>query len=328
PGAPKPLKIVRPLLRVRRGDVRTFVADEGLAAVSDPTNRDPGQRRARARSGVLPALAGLSGGPGDPVGTLCRLADLARDDAEALEVLAAQHARRLMVAWGPVRAVRSQELEALPAALAARIVRLLLAAVRGRLEGLTADAVAAVLGLRPGQAVHVPGGTWVTAGGGWLAAAPPTLQDLTSRALTVPGVTALPEIGVAVHAAEAGDGGHPYASAPGGPPGPPPGPLGPLPPRARQPRGPASRPWALLPVEGSRGLTVRSRRPGDRMRLTYGSRSVADLLADLGVPRAARGLVPVVASAHEQPLWVPGVALGCGGSSPPAHARVWLAPVR
>ncbi|HEY8338814.1 MAG TPA: tRNA lysidine(34) synthetase TilS, partial [Egibacteraceae bacterium] len=112
------VQVVRPLLRLRRRDVRAFVAGEGLAVVSDPTNADRDQRRARARYDVLPALTGLTGGPGDPVGALTRLADLARDDADALDALADRHARRLLVRWGPVRAVRVDDLAALPRALA------------------------------------------------------------------------------------------------------------------------------------------------------------------------------------------------------------------
>lgn len=325
PDAPG-LRLVRPLLRVRRADVRAFVAGEGLRAVRDPTNTDPAQRRVRARTEALPALARLSGGPGDPVASLTRLAALARGDADALEALADEHARTLVVAWGPVRALPADALSALPAALAGRVVRRWLAGVRGRREGVTADAVRRVLALAPGEALHVTGGVLVSAGGGWLAAAPPDMPSLPARPLAVPGGTALPELDLVVHAEEPATSGQaslelaglvdPRARPPAGHP---PAPLAPAPPGGRPP-------WAVLPAGVGR-LAVRSRRPGDRLRTAVGRRTVADLLVDAGVPRVARGLIPVVVDARDQPVWVAGVAVRPAGG----HAqgpRLWLGPAR
>jgi tRNA(Ile)-lysidine synthase len=58
-------------------------------------------------------------------------------------------------------------------------------------------------------------------------------------------------------------------------------------------------------------LTVRARRPGDRMRPLGcgGSRSLQDLLVDRRVPRAARAALPVV-EARGRIAWIPGVATG------------------
>ncbi|MBW3602177.1 MAG: tRNA lysidine(34) synthetase TilS [Actinobacteria bacterium] len=326
-----PVEVLRPLLRLRRRDVHAFVEGEGLRAVSDPTNRDPEQRRFRARTRALPALGELAGGPGDPVGALTRLADLAGDDAEALDVLAARHARRLVHAWGPVRAVEVRALGALPRALAARVVRDLLAAVRGDSAGLDAETLLGVLRLAPGGARNVPGGVWVTCGGGWLAAAPPDAGELPARPVPVPGVTALPEIGQALHAdtADVDDRGQgrldrlderAWGPDAGGPGDQPPGPLGAPPPGAM--RAPAR--YVLLDDRPD-GLVVRARRPGDRLRLAGGRRKVADLFVDLGVPRALRGLVPVVADAHDEPVWVPGVGRRMGDGPRREPVRLWLA---
>ncbi|HEY7073933.1 MAG TPA: tRNA lysidine(34) synthetase TilS [Solirubrobacteraceae bacterium] len=59
----------------------------------------------------------------------------------------------------------------------------------------------------------------------------------------------------------------------------------------------------------ARTLQVRTWRPGDRMRLRGGSRSLQDLFTDHKVPRARRARVPVVLSGDEI-AWVPGVAAG------------------
>lgn len=321
--------VVRPLLRLRRDDVRAFATSEGLRTVSDPTNRDPARRRSRARHELLPGLAALSGGTGDPVGALTRLADLARDDADALDRLAAHHTRRLVAVWGPGRAVPADELTQLPRALCRRVVRLMLRGVRGTTE-LSAATIERVLALQPGEALHAPGGVWVTCGGGWLAAVPPNLGRLPERLLPVPGATNLPELGVAVRtdrgaaspgaaaggAAIAQTDGPPRAGTASGPQ--PPAPLAPGPPGSSHP------PWSLLHAET--GLVVRGRRPGDRIA---GLR-VTDVLSDAGVPRALRDLVPVVADATGRVLWVAGLP-------PPREAedesragvapvRVWLAP--
>lgn len=60
----------------------------------------------------------------------------------------------------------------------------------------------------------------------------------------------------------------------------------------------------------ARRLTVRSRRPGDRVRPLHGrgSRKLQDILVDARVPRDLRNLVPVV-EGEGTILWVPGFAL-------------------
>ena len=327
------LRYVRPLLRVRRADIRGFVEGEGLDAVGDPTNHDPDQRRWRARHEVLPALARLSGGPGDPVGVLTRLADLAIDDADALDALAAAHARDLVARWGPVRALPSDRLAGLPRALASRVLRVVLTGVRGSAAGLTADAVAGVLALRPGQALDVAGDCVVTAGGGWVAAAPATLEPLDRRPVAVPGITPLDPLGLELRAdLPWGEGGADHfgqatldlaglgtphiADATTAPPDAP----GPVPPRARG----AGSWWTVLPAGLERGLAVRARQPGDRIAQRRGRRKLHDVLVDVGVPRAARDLVPVVVDADDVPVWVPGVAARSIEPTAPAGARLWI----
>jgi tRNA(Ile)-lysidine synthetase-like protein len=56
-------------------------------------------------------------------------------------------------------------------------------------------------------------------------------------------------------------------------------------------------------------LTLRGRRPGDRMRPRggRGSRKLADLLIDAKIPRDERDVRPVVASADGELLYVPGL---------------------
>jgi tRNA(Ile)-lysidine synthase len=329
--------IVRPLLRVRRSDVSAFVAGEGLHAVTDPTNRDMEQRRARARHEVLPMLERLAGGPGDVVASLNRLAELARIDTDALDALASEHAARLVVVWGHTRAIRGDVLQMLPRALASRILRLTATAVGG---DLSADAVARIFALTSGEAVHIAGKVLVSCAGGWLGFAPQGLAPLAREPLIIPGTTPLAQLGLDVHVE------WPWPLAPSPDPGqldlgspepstvaevvdePPPGPLAAVPP------GPSSRArmWAVFGAGVGRALArgedfaVRSRQDGDRLRSSVGKRKLQDLLVDAGVPRACRDLVPVLVDEHDEPLWVPGVAQRACDPAEPAGLRVWLAP--
>ena len=59
-------------------------------------------------------------------------------------------------------------------------------------------------------------------------------------------------------------------------------------------------------------LRFRSRRPGDRIRLSYGSKKLKKLLSEAGVPLSERERVPVLVDGTERVLWVPGVARGTG----------------
>jgi len=328
------VELLRPLLRLRRADVAAAVAAAGLPTVEDPTNTDPEQRRRRVRTTVLPALAELSGGSGDPVALLTRLADLARDDADLLDELAAAHVRRLVRAWGPVRVVRADALAALHPALRRRVARALLAAVRGTTAGLDAAAVDRTLTLasgddpvpppggRPGPAgeVHVAGGVRVTANGGWLAAAPPALADLPARPLAVPGAVDLPELGLRMTVALTGVAGGGPATLASSTPGRPTG-DGVLPPTARAPRGTAGAAVVALGPVALHGLVVRSRQPGDEA--PGSSRGLGRRFTDLGVPRALRQLVPVVTTAAGETLWVPGVGVAPVGIRQ-AAVLVWL----
>jgi tRNA(Ile)-lysidine synthase len=343
-GAMRPLRsrrgigVLRPLLRIRRADVAAFIAGEGLLAVADPTNHDPDQRRARARHDVLPVLERLAGGPGDAVGALNRVAELARIDTDALDALAAQHARQLTVRWGVTCAVRLELLRRLPRALSTRVLRTAAAAVGAGV--LASAAVDRIMALQPGEALHLPTSAFVSCGGGWLGFAPGDAEPLRAEVLTVPGTTTLGQLGLDIHV----EWPWPMASSPDpgqldlGPPPPvavgevddeaPPAQLAPSPPGL----GPRARMWAVFPddVSGAlaRGadLTVRARRDGDRLRCPVGVRKLQDLLVDAHVPRACRDLVPVVVDEHDEPLWIPGVAQRACDRHAAAGMRMWVGP--
>ena len=109
---------VRPLLGVSRSTTVAACAAAGLTAWLDPHNSDPAYGRVRARA-LLPILE-IELGPGT-VAALARSADLLREDADALDDLAA-HAREEL---GPGQVIPAAALLRLPTALRTRVWRLL-----------------------------------------------------------------------------------------------------------------------------------------------------------------------------------------------------------
>lgn len=76
-----------PILALRRSETEAVCRAEGLSPVADPTNADPAHRRNRVRHELLPLLAEIA--QRDPVPVLARQAALLRDEADALDALAA-----------------------------------------------------------------------------------------------------------------------------------------------------------------------------------------------------------------------------------------------
>ncbi len=80
------VELRRPLLALRREEIRDCLEDLGQDWIEDPTNSDPaGARRNRVRQELLPVLAEIT--HGDPVQALLRLAAEARSWRDAEDVL-------------------------------------------------------------------------------------------------------------------------------------------------------------------------------------------------------------------------------------------------
>jgi len=289
---------VRPLLRIRREDLLRHCELEGLASTLDPMNADPDVRRVRIRQEVLPALARI--GP-DPVGALSRLAALAHDESAALELLARRAARELGVrSIGGVHLVPSAGLRALPDGLARRLLRLFLDVPR-------ASDVERVLRAADGWRATLPGPTDVSVAGGWHVIAPDDAPAADSVQVRL--------------AVRAGDGLSAAASRRAS--WPPTGWSIVVTPAAEH-GGAAQLPLVdvtqLVPGMRSDRLSVeladdgpflvRARRDGDRVLTPGGTRSVADVVAEAGVPRALRDRIPLVARAADgHVVWVPGLVV-------------------
>jgi tRNA(Ile)-lysidine synthase len=95
-----------PLLRLRRHETRRLCDHLGIQVVEDPSNLDPRFRRNRVRHEVMPLLDDVAARDVTPL--LCRLAELAAEQADLLGVLAeaedAADAARLASLPSPVAA--------------------------------------------------------------------------------------------------------------------------------------------------------------------------------------------------------------------------------
>lgn len=157
--------VARPLLAVRKDDLREFADSRGLAWREDATNRDEAATRNRIRHTVLPALAEAAGR--DPVTALARFAELARADDDRL---ASEAAEALDACRGPDGSLAVAPWRDLDLALRRRVVGLWLAQVGVAGTGLReVDAVVEVAAGagRPARA-NLPGGRQVRRRAGFL----------------------------------------------------------------------------------------------------------------------------------------------------------------
>jgi tRNA(Ile)-lysidine synthase len=282
--------LVRPLIERTREEVEAFLAEQDVPFVSDPMNVDPAFLRTRIRQEVLPVLARAAGFPVVP--HLAAFAHLAAEDEALLGELAGGARARLTLPDGSLDAVGVRALEP---PLRRRVLARLLAEAGATVDD--ASLSRALRAVETGRPVtlgggHEPGGLQLRTAGGRVrcvrrGAPPPE----TAPTLVLEG-----EGASGVHEGT----GWRFTVAMGAPP---PGTLSlPLPEETRWP------------------LSVRTRRPGDRVRGPAGSRKLQDVLVDRRIPGERRDSLPVVADAEGAVLWVPGV----WNSTPAQAVRLFL----
>jgi tRNA(Ile)-lysidine synthase len=278
PETPAPLWILRPMLSVRRAETAAFCASLGLPVVDDPANHDPRYPRNRVRHTLLPLLESQF----NPAvrEALARLADIARVDDETLSRLA-DDVPLLSVPGGA--GVLLAQMLGLPLALQRRVARRLLEAAGASGHAMGYANVEAVVGALASSRARrsLDGGLEARRRETALEVlrAVPRPAPAYECRVALPGITPLP-------------GGEMEGALVDG--------------------GPISRdPWtATLDADRLReALTLRTRRPGDRMRPLgmCGSRKLADILTDRKAPPEVRRL-PVLACG-DRVAWLPGAAV-------------------
>jgi tRNA(Ile)-lysidine synthase len=296
--------IVRPLLEVPRADLLAVCAALGLSPVPDPMNADTAHRRVWLRREVIPALE--AGAARDLRAVLARQATVARADSDFLEEMAAGLLRT--AAGEDPAADRSgglgaAVLDAAPEALARRAIRQWLGP-----PPPSAAQVEAVLALVRGErrAVELPGAAEVRRTGGRLhrldiCGDPSATNVQTPVPVDVPGTAT----GFGVELTSWVE-------------------------RAEPVRWPDGRWTAVVDADlvGGRAL-LRAAGPGERfvpLGLS-GHKSIADALAEAGVPARARPGHPILA--HDGPdgsaFWVLGYRIDDRVRVSPGTRRfLWL----
>ena len=280
--------LIRPLLECQRDDLRAELVQRDEAWCEDESNLDYLHPRNRVRHELLPYLARHF----NPsiAEALARVADLAQADDKWLAEEAAAHVATLVAAKGTTTEVDATGLVRLPEALARRVARTALETANPsrsyRLD--EADLLRAVAAGEP-LAAEIAGLRMEHFSGRVV---------LQKREVSAPSMAFCFELVIpgAVQQREAGW----RLEAEG--------------PRA------VERPFTVDPsgqqvaVEAAglgRALTVRNRRPGDRLRPVGlgGAKKLQDLFVDRKVRREERDRMPIVTDANDRIIWVPGHAL-------------------
>ena len=301
--------IVRPLLDVPRADLAAVCARLGLSPIVDPMNADPAHRRVWLRREVIPALE--VGAARDLREVLARQAAVTRADSDLLDSLAGELLAR---AAGKGRhhpgGLETAVLAAAPEALIRRAVRLWLGP-----PPPPAAHVESVLAVVRGErrAAELPGGVLVSRAGGRLhrsseeqgAESQPTVQRIP---IALPGTA----VGFGLDLTSWVE-------------------------RAAPVRWPDGRWTAVVDADlaGDRAV-LRQAAPGERFVPLglAGHKTVADALAEAGVPPQARATHPILArpdatGAAEGPdgcaLWVLGYRIDDRVRVSPGTRRfLWL----
>jgi len=305
---PRKGHIIRPLLGVRRDELRAWLGERRITFVEDETNADVSIPRNRVRAELLPLLTTRF----NPsiVDTLADEADLAREIWEWMTAAEVAHLGSVGSEGSGSEELNVEMLRAAPMALRRLIVwKAMQRTARGRPVGL--GHVEAALRLtetggsidapahrveRVGDRLVLTGRAPGTKGRFGVARNLSNLPNLPNPAdrpnlfrypLSIPGEARLPEAGWIVSAEMADSG-------------------------ATVGNGPSERPGpgvALVRGDLCGGpLSVRNRRPGDRFTPVGldGRKKLQDFFVDRKVARRDRDAVPLVVDAADRIVWVAG----------------------
>lgn len=312
-------RVIRPLLTARRAELRDTLEARapGLTPVDDPTNLDLHPLRNRIRHRLLPELTASF--PDLPE-RLARLAERTRRagkalDARLAEILSIEPLEAQSLGRTGAAADR-RAFEALPAALRP----FALAALHRRAGAPYPPGAEArsELDRQLASATHRVG---CDCGDGWRWEAGHDrliLQPIPQRAcervpdftytLEIPGEVEIPEISLRIRLSRSTV--EPWMF-----------------------QGSPDRAALALPLEPGARVTVRNRRPGDRIHPlgARGSRRLKEVFIDRQIPRQQRDLWPLLCvgkGSTERIAWVPGVTIDQQFRlEPEDRAAIWLAEV-
>jgi tRNA(Ile)-lysidine synthase len=285
--------IVRPFLSMTREEVETEIASRGLRYRIDSTNLETRFARNKVRLELLPWLAKEL----NPtiVKSLNDLAERAREDEKYLEQQAREQLRLLRTRSDGEQRIRARALADLHPAVGRRVIRQMIAELRGGLEGITHTHVEDLRGLarhsQSGKRLCIPEVVAMKEFD-WLVLISPARRGQPrefSYPVRVPGRVPVPPLGIVLNLKIVTE-------------------------TERQQRYNDDASEVLTPLTDldplklSAGLVLRSWRPGDRFR-PWGSGKAAklkDLLRQYRIPVRKRTVWPVLESGHGI-VWVRGL---------------------
>jgi len=196
--------IVRPLLDIERPEIEQYLRDHAIEWRQDSSNASAAFARNRIRHTLLPQLT-RDWNPA-MTETLAHTADWAQAEEAYWESELARLAPAHLTIEPPAVLLRVESLEALPLAVARRLVRRALEIAKGDLRGIGFEHLAGVLELAASAEGHgrlqIPG-LDIFRSFNWLRIAPPAVDNLENRnyrlPLPVPGAVRLPGQNFVIH---------------------------------------------------------------------------------------------------------------------------------
>ena len=260
--APVRGRIIRPLLCTEPAELLSYLEARGIPHVEDSTNQEDDSLRNRLRHNVIPQL--LSENPSllEAASSLCL--SLGQEDAY-LEAQAHAQLAQLQTEHG----LSCAGLCGLPEAMALRVLRLYLNPVPSLSAHHLSQGLLLAGSKSPSAAYALPGGYVLRRVYEYLSLDAASAPSVPPACALCPGDS----IGFGPYriSCEA-------AACP----------------------SPLSQGQLILSAEGlSFPLTVRSRQPGDRIRLPGGSKKISRLMIDLKIPAAARNTLPLIVQDQE-----------------------------
>lgn len=303
---PRRGRIIRPLIGCIREETREYCERQGLPYRIDITNLQPDHARRNAlRLELLPEIRRLF--PEVEL-ALIRACEAIEEELGWTDPLLADWLEDAIERSDPdVTVISRRALAAMPAGALHRVLRMGLEEARGDLLDVSREQIERVAelvtGAEVGSAVELPGG-WVARRGyehlELTRAHSYVLPDNEAERLEVPGSARLEQRGVEVTAESV---------------------------QAPERLDDGDRMTAFIDARAAaRGLMLRSWLEGERMQPLgmEGTKKLSDLFTDDKVERERRHLVPVVARANGEILWVVGLRLAEAAKATPGAPAVKL----
>jgi len=280
----KDLELIRPLLRITKRELLEYGVRNGVPHAVDSSNAKRDYFRNKVRLDLLPMLEQYNP---QLRAALVRLSELAAAENEYMEAEAgkalAESAVRKEEGW----LIDRRRFRSLHVALQRRMIKLILSCLENANDFGQVEVVAQAI------ASERTAGYRADIGGGWIVACEydeaylgpqPSVRPGFAYAVSGPDADiAVPEAKVVFRLRSLDESGSSLAE---------------------------SQRVAFFDLAALRfPLTIRSRRPGDRLEPLglKGSKKVQDMFVDAKIPRSLRDAVPLLADADGRILWIPGL---------------------